>query len=234
MGGGEGFGVVNGANRVRRGMSKKRGNLSTLVRHGETDWNAAGRIQGHEDIDLNETGLKQAASLVPRLLAEPLEQVFCSDLQRTRQTLAPLLKSRPLPVTFDTDLRERHFGRLQGLTRADIEREHPLEHAQMQRRDLSAGFGGESLEQFYVRCVRALNAVIDRSDGRPALVVCHGGVLDCVYRHVTGQPLNTARTVGLRNAAINQIRIESTGALSIELWDDVSHLVEARDETDRR
>lgn len=208
--------------------------LITIVRHGETDWNAAGRIQGHEDIGLNATGLAQADSLVPRLLDEPFEQVFCSDLQRTRQTVAPLLVHRDLPVNYDFQLRERHFGRLQGLSRVEIEREHPLEHAQMQRRDVTADFGGESLELFSARCVAALTELIKSSAGRPALVVCHGGVLDCIYRHVIGQPLDTARTVGLRNAAINQIRVGDTNELEIAAWDDVSHLKLSRDETDRR
>lgn len=208
--------------------------LITLIRHGETDWNSAGRIQGHEDIGLNATGLAQADSLVPRLLDEPFEQVFCSDLQRTRQTVAPLLARRTLPITYDAQLRERHFGRLQGLSRLEIERERPLEHAQMQRRDVTADFGGESLEYFSARCVAALTEVIKSSAGRPALVVCHGGVLDCIYRHVIGQPLNTARTVGLRNAAINQIHVGDGGELAVAAWDDVSHLSRARDETDRR
>ena len=208
-------------------------NTITLVRHGETDWNAAGRIQGYEDIGLNETGLAQADMLVPRLLKEPLERVFCSDLQRTRQTVAPLLARRTLSVTYDSRLRERNFGRLQGLTRVEIERDHPVEHAQMQRRDVAADFGGESLEQFYQRCVDVFADVIEQAYGQPALVVCHGGVLDCLYRHVTGQPLAAAREVGLRNAAINQIQVNSTGKLDIALWDDVSHVVDSQDETDK-
>jgi len=211
-----------------------RGGLITLVRHGETDWNAAGRIQGHEDISLNKTGLAQAASLVPRLLEEPFEQVFCSDLQRTRQTLAPLLERRSLSVTYDARLRERHFGRLQGLSRLEIEHDHPREHAQMQRRDISADFGGESLEQFNARCIGALTDLLTTLAGQPALIVCHGGVLDCIYRHVTGQPLDAVRTAGLRNAAINQISVGADGDLAIAVWDDVSHLASTRDETDRR
>lgn len=214
--------------------------LITLVRHGETDWNAAGRIQGHEDIALNNVGLAQAQALSARLSGEPITQVFCSDLIRTRQTVAPLLANRDLPVIYDEQWRERHFGRLQGMSRDQIRTSEPEAFGLMSRRDLSASFGnGESLLQFYDRCIRALCHVVKSAEGEHPLVVCHGGVLDCVYRYVSGQSLDSARQAGLSNAAINQLRMAGDPAgqklsLNIQCWDDTSHLIESKDETDRR
>ena len=158
--------------------------LITLVRHGETDWNAAGRFQGHEDIALNAVGHAQAEALAERLAREPLTQVFCSDLIRTRQTVAPLLARLDLPVVYDAQWRERHFGRLQGMSREQIRSTEPEIFELMRQRDPLAGFGGgESLEQFYERCVSALCHVVKIAQGDHPLVVCHGGVLDCI---VTG------------------------------------------------
>lgn len=214
--------------------------LITLVRHGETDWNAAGRIQGHQDIALNATGLAQARALADRLADEPLSEVFCSDLIRTRQTVEPLLALRPLPVTYDLQWRERHFGALQGLSRAQIQAEQPQAWALMGRRDRHADFdGGESLTQFYDRCVDALCRIVKSAEGENPLVVCHGGVLDCIYRFVTGQSLESARVAGLSNAAVNQLRVTSHAgrstppAFAIHCWDDTRHLARTRDETDR-
>lgn len=214
--------------------------LITLVRHGETDWNAAGRIQGHEDIGLNPTGLSQAHALAERLSVEPLSEVFCSDLIRTRQTVEPLLARKPLPVTYDPQWRERHFGRLQGMSRAQIRDTEPQTWALMGRRDRDADFGGgESLTRFYDRCVNALCRIVKNAEGDNPLVVCHGGVLDCLYRFVTGQSLQSERVAGLSNAAINQLRVTRRGSASappafdIHCWDDTAHLRDTRDETDR-
>ncbi len=213
--------------------------MITLVRHGETDWNAAGRIQGHEDIGLNAVGQAQARALSSRLSAEPITEVFCSELIRTRQTVAPLLADRDLPVVYDEQWRERHFGRLQGMSRDQIKTSEPEAFELMSRRDPQASFGhGESLKQFYDRCVRALCHVVKSAEGDHPLVVCHGGVLDCIYRYVSGQSLVSARQAGLSNAAINQLSLEAAVSggeprLAIQCWDDTSHLAKTRDETDR-
>ncbi len=209
--------------------------LITLVRHGETDWNAAGRIQGHEDIGLNAVGLAQADQLAQRLAREQFDAVVSSDLQRTRQTVAPLLARQPVPVSYDAQWRERNFGRLQGMRRADMEQSAPEFLPLLARRDLDADFGGgESLLVFSERCVDALNALIARYGTGHVLVVCHGGVLDCVYRHAAGLSLEVPRPVGLRNAAINQLRsVGGPDRLEVVCWDDTSHLDSARDETDK-
>lgn len=211
------------------------GLVITLVRHGETDWNAAGRIQGHEDIALNAVGLAQAEQLAPRLVREPITQVYCSDLLRTRQTVAPFLRMRAMPVTYDPALRERHFGRLQGMRRAEIEELDLEAFGELGRRDIHASFGnGESLQQFFDRCVGALSGIVASTQAEHVLIVCHGGVLDCLYRHARRQSLDSKRVAGLGNAAINQLTVLPDNAgFEVLVWNDTSHLSEARDETDR-
>ena len=96
-----------------------------LARHGETDWNRNGRVQGHTDIPLNATGIAQAQALAERLAGEPLAAVFASDLERARVTAAAVAARHELPVSIDPDLREKNFGSWEGLTDGEIAERFP-------------------------------------------------------------------------------------------------------------
>jgi probable phosphoglycerate mutase len=86
----------------------------TTIRHGETDWNKAKRIQGSTDIELNETGLKQAKRLAKRLAAEPCDVIFSSDLQRARKTAEIINQHHKVEMIISPCLREASFGELEG------------------------------------------------------------------------------------------------------------------------
>ena len=82
-----------------------------LARHGQTSWNALGRLQGHTDIELNDVGREQARELAARLASAELTAVWASDLARARQTGEIVAAALGLaPPTVDPDLRERCFG----------------------------------------------------------------------------------------------------------------------------
>ncbi|HWX09771.1 MAG TPA: histidine phosphatase family protein, partial [Gaiellaceae bacterium] len=81
-----------------------------LVRHGETDWNAEGRLQGHTDRPLNEHGRRQAHALAERLAGDDIAAVYASDLARARETAEILGAKLGLPVSRDAGLRERDWG----------------------------------------------------------------------------------------------------------------------------
>ena len=91
-----------------------------LIRHGETDWNAEKRLQGHVDIALNAEGERQAEALGRALLAEQIDVIVASDLQRAMQTAWPLASSRGMTVQVETGLRERSYGAFEGLQHVDI------------------------------------------------------------------------------------------------------------------
>jgi len=126
------------------------------IRHGETAWNADGRVQGHRDIELNERGREQALALAAVLAGEAIDAVYSSDLQRARETAEAFALPAGLTVRTDAQLRERTFGRLEGFTFAEIEQRWPDDAARWRRRepDFAVG-GGESLLVFYARCVEA-------------------------------------------------------------------------------
>src|SRR5699024_2344703 len=89
-------------------------------RHGETDWNAELRMQGHRDIPLNETGRLQAINAAPSIAALEPDVVFSSDLSRAVATAEIFAAQQELSVRCDERLRETALGQLEGLTRDDV------------------------------------------------------------------------------------------------------------------
>ena len=204
-----------------------------LVRHGETAWNAERRLQGHIDIPLNQTGLAQAENTARRLQLQGkrFAALYCSDLARARQTAAAVMRMQPMAVAFDARLRERHYGLFQGLTYAEAERQHPELYRLFKQRELERAFpeDGESLSDFSRRVHDALHEIARQHLGERVLVVTHGGVLDVIYRLVTGAPLDTPRKIAIPNAALNWIE-HSAGQWKLLAWADEIHLQGALDE----
>jgi len=201
-------------------------NVTTVlaIRHGETAWNAETRIQGHIDIPLNERGLTQARLLAEALASEQIAAVYSSDLQRAQQTAAAIASARKLPLNLDQRLRERAFGTFEGLTWAEIETNHAEDSARWRRREPDfAAPGGESLQAFYDRSVAAVERIAQAHPGQTIAVIAHGGVMDCLYRAASRQPLQAVRTWKLGNAAVNRLLWSSEGP-SLVGWNDDMHL----------
>jgi probable phosphoglycerate mutase len=195
-----------------------------VIRHGETAWNAAGRLQGHQDIALNPLGRAQAAALAGALAGEGLAAVVSSDLQRAWQTAAALAGPLGLPLLAEPGLRERCFGSLEGLTHAEIEARWPAQARGVRERD--PGFtpdGGESLLQLQARCLATVDRVAAAFAGRSVALVCHGGVLDILYRAATHVALDRPRSWPLGNACINRL-LHTPQGLALVGWNDGAHL----------
>jgi broad specificity phosphatase PhoE len=99
--------------------------LLHLVRHGRSIWNAAGRIQGQIDIELDEIGLQQAQRIADRLEREPIEAIYSSPLLRAKATAEVIAARFNLPVTPDARLMEYDFGVISGLTWDEVSENHP-------------------------------------------------------------------------------------------------------------
>jgi len=196
-----------------------------VLRHGETAWNHDTRIQGHTDIDLNDTGRWQAAQLGKALADEPLDAVYASDLKRAYATGQAVAQAQGLTVQAEPGLRERCFGALEGLTWLEIETQHP-EHAAAWRTrvpEWAPPGGGESLAVLRERIITTLNAIATRHPDQQVAVVAHGGVLDIIYRAATGLDLQAPRSWLLKNAAINRV-LWTPQSLTLVGWGDVAHL----------
>jgi broad specificity phosphatase PhoE len=152
-----------------------------LVRHGETDWNAEGRLQGHTDRPLNDYGRRQAAALAAQLAQERLDAVYASDLARARETATIVAAALGLPVELDPDLREKDWGTWEGLTSTERDR---------------VEFVGESTEAHRTRMLAALRRIAERHPAGRVLVVTHGGSVRRVQAAATGMALPVVENCG--------------------------------------
>ena len=195
------------------------------VRHGETAWNVAARIQGQLDVGLNDTGRWQARRVGEALAGEKISAVYSSDLGRAHQTAQSIAEVTGVAVVPEEGLRERSFGIFEGKTFDEIHETWP-DHAHNWRKRIpewEPPEGGESLIQLRERVTRTLQGLAARHPGELIVVVAHGGVLDAIYRVATGQEVNSPRTWDLGNAAINRLLWTPEG-FTLVGWSDTQHL----------
>ena len=195
-----------------------------LIRHGETDFNRAGRFQGWIDAPLNDHGWRQAGRLAGQLAHERIDALHCSDLLRARQTAAPAATALGLPVQADARLREQRFGVLEGLTFTEARERQPAALATWARHLADrAPAGGESVRAFHDRVVAAVRDIAARHAGGRIAVVTHGGVLDMVWRAAQGLPLDGPRDCLIPNTGLNRVAIDAE-RLEITGWGEDMHL----------
>jgi len=194
------------------------------VRHGETAWNVDTRIQGQLDIGLNDTGLWQARRVGQALAHEDIGAIYASDLSRAWQTAQEIAGPHGLAVQAEPGLRERAFGRFEGMSFAEIESTLPEQARRWRERDPEfQPEGGESLLVFRERVTRVASKLAARHPGQLVALVAHGGVMDVLYRAATRQELQAPRTWQLGNAAINRMLWTPEG-FSLVGWSDTAHL----------
>ncbi|HEX4508746.1 MAG TPA: histidine phosphatase family protein [Burkholderiaceae bacterium] len=194
------------------------------VRHGETAWNVEARLQGQLDIPLNAHGQAQAQRTARSLAEDRPDVVVSSDLERARATACAIAEFNRCPLVLDEGLRERGFGRFEGMTHHEIAERWPEESRRWRSRDPDFAPGdGESLRVFYERCVEATLRIAQAWAGRTVVLVAHGGVLDCLYRAATRAALDAPRIWQLDNAAINRLLHTDSGLMMVG-WNDTLHL----------
>ena len=196
-----------------------------FVRHGETDWNIELRMQGQIDQPLNALGEAQAVALGRHFLHCAAAELYSSDLLRARQTAQPIGEALRLRLRLDPALRERHFGRCEGLTLDEVAAQHP-EDAQAVTSgdpDYATPGGGESRRQHQNRILACIDRLAGEHRGETIVVVTHGGVLDVIYRHARGLPVEAPRDYPIPNAGINWVVVGSD-PWQIESWGETPHL----------
>jgi broad specificity phosphatase PhoE len=148
-----------------------------FLRHGETDWNRAGRLQGATDIPLNGLGVQQAAEAARILASQPIERVAMSQLTRVRQTAEPLLKKTGLVPEIHTGLAERRYGVWEGKTQSEIDLSRPPS-------------GGETRPDFHARVISTVQTLVT---GPGLLLIAHGGVFRAI---AAGLGIELGRGIG--------------------------------------
>ncbi len=192
-----------------------------LVRHGQTDWNAAGRVQGHIPTDLNLEGRAQSLALGKLLADRPFAALYSSDLPRALQTSELLLQGAKLsvPIQSTEQLRERSFGPYEGATSPEI-RAPRTALGLSSTGDLAdwTGMPGiESNNALWSRIQATLKNISAQHSAQDVLVITHGGVIAQAINHILGIPEGTPRRYPLSNGivAILQYRPDAWHMLSL-------------------
>ena len=204
--------------------------LLCLVRHGETAWNAEGRVQGQTDVPLNVVGTAQAGAVGAALADERFAAIYSSDLTRVRQTAEPAAQRLGLAIRYDAAPRERHYGMFETLTYLEVRERFPADYARFRNKELDYDFrGGESLRAFNERALECVRSLAARHAGEAILVFTHGGVLEMVYRHAAALGLSSTREFEIPNAAINWVEVTGE-SWRVRRWAERGHLERALDD----
>lgn len=185
-----------------------------LIRHGETDWNKARRIQGRSDIPLNETGRLQALRAAAQLSGHPWGHIVSSPLSRARETAQIIARELQLPEPIlIPELIERNYGEAEGLTRTELDSRFPQESA-VPGRETRFDVAG-----------RAIPALIDLGKEFPdsrVLAVTHGGLIRSVLMALHPES-GLHHTEPITNGSIHTLRYDGTG-LSLVGFDEATLL----------
>ena len=150
-----------------------------LVRHGQTDWNKLGKIQGESNIDLNEVGVEQANNVAEKLMDEKIDLIICSPLKRSIDTTNAINCNRDIPVLIDDRIMERNFGDLEGKNASSFD----FDSYWIYNKNISDN-NVESLKDFFERVALFLDEIRLLYKDKNILLVAHGGVsiaLKCYF-----------------------------------------------------
>ena len=172
-----------------------------IARHGETDWNTLGVLQGWIDVPINAIGRQQAVELAQSLLATGFDAVWTSPLIRALETARIIAGQLGLPAPSIHDgLKERNFGEIQGMPKTELAESNPLLLQQILRRNPAGHFeGGESMDEFAERILDALTDIGELHIGGRVLVITHGWVMDVITRHIQNLPRSTILNMKRKN-----------------------------------
>ena len=169
-----------------------------IVRHGETDWNAQGRLQGREDIELNDSGRKQAFKIAAYLSGEHWDAVVSSPLKRayeTAQIIARLLSVQDIKV--EEQITERDYGEASGLWPEERRSRFP-----------DGSPGQEDFELLRQRAMSGLEQIVHDHIGKRIVVISHGALTNSILYTLSGGEFGSFKT-RLKNGCINQITVHN-------------------------
>ena len=152
-----------------------------VVRHGQTDWNTEGRIQGRTDIVLNQTGIEQANEVRNKIDELEIDFIISSPLTRTKQTAEIINKNKSVEIKFDDRLKERNFGAFEGLIRKQLDKYEDLFDYNLNK----SIENGESIQDVFKRVHGFLEELNEKYEDKKILLVTHGGVSRAIDSYYT-------------------------------------------------
>ncbi len=197
-----------------------------LIRHGETDWNNEGRVQGHSDTPLNANGIAQARQLAARVAAEEsFSALYASPLARARVTAEIIAARCNVAPILDDRLKEQMLGEFEGLTDAELEQRFPGALAAWRADPLGSPLPGqEKRDDFRRRVQTFLDDLCARhADGARVAIVTHGGTIGMMLAPLIGLDIGKRFPFWFDNASLSHVDL-SGGRVRLRLLNDTCHL----------
>lgn len=157
-----------------------------VIRHGQTDWNLVGKTQGKTDIELNETGIKQAIEAKEKINKCNIDLIYCSPLKRTIKTAEIINEDIKCKIIYDKALEERGFGEFEGLTKEEIKK---LVNEWEKIHDYNLNSEERNIEPIKDVCNRVwglLDKIKNEHKGKNILIVTHAGVCRAINAYFNG------------------------------------------------
>lgn len=193
------------------------------VRHGQSTYNAEGRIQGQSNVPLSELGRRQGEAVARALADEPIEALYCSPLRRALDTAQPVAEALGLEIQIIPLLKEIHAGIWEDRRRSEIEQEYSEELQRWREGEFERPIpGGESRRQLLGRGREAFKTILGSGYGH-VVVVSHGGLLVVTLKDLLGIPRDQP-PLDLENGSITKLAHDGDGRVELLALDQVDHL----------
>lgn len=172
-----------------------------LTRHGQTDWNVLGKIQGCTDTELNQTGIEQAKIAREKLLNYDIDIIISSPLKRAKKTAEIIGRGRDIPIIFDKRIEERYFGDFEGKTAKEFNFDE-IWNYKLNKKYQNA----ESVSELFDRVENFLDNLKEKYPNKTVLLVTHGGISVPIRAHFEGIPegMDVLRGFGLENCEVRE------------------------------
>ena len=193
-----------------------------LARHGETDWNKNGLLQGSSDFaKLNNVGKKQAKALGKALLSLNVDIIYSSPLKRASETAEIINKILKKEIVFDDALKERDWGDWEG-------RDAAVEFLRLEKMDIRTRFNfmppnGESWKEFEIRLIKSVEKIVENNNDKRVLIVTHGGSIRALVPVIKKVPREQTLHLKFANTSISIFKLNKDD-VEEELINDIAHL----------
>ncbi|ERI93081.1 phosphoglycerate mutase family protein [Clostridiales bacterium oral taxon 876 str. F0540] len=196
-----------------------------ITRHGETEWNIQGRMQGWKNSNLTAKGVSNAKALGESLKGVEFKKVYCSPLDRTRHTAELILSGRDIPVVYDENLREIHLGQLEGLNQEEIKEIYPEFGSHFwESPHLYKAKSGEDFYKVRERVLKVLDRIMSENTEGNILIVTHGVVLKTFHAYFKNLPMEKLWDPPfIYDTSLTIVEIQD-GKSKVVIEGDISHL----------
>lgn len=197
-----------------------------LVRHGESNWNKIGIVQGWRDPHLSEHGREQVGSVAKKLSGNHFDVLYSTPLRRAYQSARIISDRIGLPIVTKEELKEMYFGDWEGKSLKKVEQEYPGMLSRWFENPTGMKIpGGESITSFRNRVVSAFDEIRSKHMDEDVLAVLHGGVISIYLVHLLGMKLDHIWRIPLKNTAITTL-IFYGDKVNLANFNDTCHLGE--------